>query len=151
MSCTIRISPHFWAPCRNRGEDRHRKVQFLVIFGTLATPRPWPWIGSRSYQHAQYVQDYQQAQPCDCSLMQYRNITIWISWNLNILRRTAGLRQAVAQIPCYHSQPSVWAPRETGPRKVQFSELQKLRDLDLGSDRGHTGAHMWSRSTHTPH
>jgi len=49
-----------------------------------------------------------------------------------------------------------WAPRQNGggdrPGKVQFSELPKLRDLDvvLGSDRGHTGAHIRSRSTHTP-
>jgi len=35
---------------------------------------------------------------------------------------------------------------------VQFSELQKLSnlDLDLGSSRSHTGAHIQSRSTHTP-
>jgi len=35
---------------------------------------------------------------------------------------------------------------------VQFSELQKPCDLDfdLGSGRGHTGVHIWSRSTHTP-
>jgi len=35
---------------------------------------------------------------------------------------------------------------------VQFSELQKLRDLDLdlGSGRGHIGTHIRSRSTHTP-
>jgi len=30
---------------------------------------------------------------------------------------------------------------------VQFLQLHKLLDLDLGSGRGHTGAHMWSRST----
>ena len=33
---------------------------------------------------------------------------------------------------------------------MQFLQLQKLRDLDLGSDRGHTGGHIRSRSTHTP-
>jgi len=35
---------------------------------------------------------------------------------------------------------------------VQFSELQKPRDLDLDlvSDRGHTDEHIRSRSTHTP-
>ena len=36
---------------------------------------------------------------------------------------------------------------------MQFSQIQKLRDLDLdlGSGRGHTGgAHIWLRSTHTP-
>ena len=36
---------------------------------------------------------------------------------------------------------------------MQFSELQKLRDLDLdfdlGSGRGHTGAHIWSTYTNT--
>ena len=36
--------------------------------------------------------------------------------------------------------------------EVQFSQLGKLRDLDLDLDlrsgRDHTGAHMWSRSTH---
>jgi len=38
------------------------------------------------------------------------------------------------------------------PIKVQFLELQKLSelDLDLGSRRSHTGAHIRSRSTHTP-
>jgi len=34
---------------------------------------------------------------------------------------------------------------EIDQEKVQFSELQKL-----GSGRGHTGAYIWSRSTHTP-
>jgi len=35
---------------------------------------------------------------------------------------------------------------------VHFSQLRKLRDLDLDlrSGRGHTGVHKWSRSTHTP-
>ena len=33
----------------------------------------------------------------------------------------------------------------------QLLEVQMLRDLDLdfGSGQGHTGAHMWLRSTHT--
>jgi len=36
------------------------------------------------------------------------------------------------------------------PRKVQFSVLQKLHDLDFdfGLGRGHTGVHIWLRSTH---
>jgi len=35
---------------------------------------------------------------------------------------------------------------------LDTSQLWKLRDLDLDlrSGRGHTGAHMWSRSTHKP-
>jgi len=32
---------------------------------------------------------------------------------------------------------------------VQFLELQKPCDLDLGPRRGHTGAHTWWRSTQT--
>jgi len=46
-----------------------------------------------------------------------------------------------------------WAPRKNGgdrPRKVHFSQLRKLGDLDLRSGWGHTGVHMWSRSTNTP-
>jgi len=37
-------------------------------------------------------------------------------------------------------------------RKVQSSQLRKLRDLDLDlrSGQGRTDAHMWSRSTRTP-
>jgi len=33
---------------------------------------------------------------------------------------------------------------------VQFPELKKLSDLDLGSGLSHTGAHIQLRSTHTP-
>jgi len=37
--------------------------------------------------------------------------------------------------------------------EVQFSELQKLSDLDLdlGSGRSHTGVHIRSRSTQVSH
>jgi len=36
---------------------------------------------------------------------------------------------------------------------VQFLQILKVRDLDLDRrwGRGHAGAHMWWRSTHTPH
>jgi len=44
-----------------------------------------------------------------------------------------------------------WALHENGrgdrPRIVQFSQLHKLHDLDLGSGRGHAGAHIWSYLT----
>jgi len=33
---------------------------------------------------------------------------------------------------------------------VQFLQLRKLLELDLRSGQGHTGAHISSRSTHTP-
>ena len=64
------------------------------------------------------------------------------------------LRQAVVQVHAMATDHQFWAPRRNGggdrPRKVHFSQLWKLRDLDLRSGRGHTGAHMWSRSNHTP-
>jgi len=66
-----------------------------------------------------------------------------------------GLRQAVGlvHVPYYHHQSSVLSSMQNGggdrPRKVQFSQILKLRD-DLKSGRGHTGAHMWSRSTYRP-
>jgi len=65
-----------------------------------------------------------------------------------------GLRQAVVQVPYYDHRPSVLSSTQNRrrPRKVHFSQLRELRDLDLDlrSRRGHTGAHTWSRSTHTP-
>jgi len=69
-----------------------------------------------------------------------------------------GLRQAVARSHTITTNHQFWASRQNGGgdgrRKEHFSQLWKLRDLDLDLDlrscRGHTGAHMWSRSTHTP-
>jgi len=49
-----------------------------------------------------------------------------------------------------------WALRQNGGgdrrRTVQFSQLGKLRDLDLDlrSGRGHTGVHIWSRYAGLP-
>jgi len=66
-----------------------------------------------------------------------------------------GLRQAVRSHTII-SNHQFWTPRQNGggdrPRKVQFSQLRKLRDLDLDlrSGRDHTGPHIRSRSSHTP-
>ena len=66
------------------------------------------------------------------------------------------LRQAVVQSHNITTKHQFWPACKNGGgdrlRKVQFSQLQKLRDLDLDlrSGRGQTGAHMWSRSIHTP-
>jgi len=52
--------------------------------------------------------------------------------------------------PYYQNRPSVLSARQNGKgdkhRKVQFSELQKLNDLDLdlGSGQSHTGVHIQS-------
>jgi len=70
--------------CIGKPESPARRLRSSpLIVGSSKAPRPWPWIGSRSHQHTQYVQDYQLAQPCDCSIMHYRNMAIWISWNIN--------------------------------------------------------------------
>ena len=38
-------------------------------------------LGSgQGHSNIQYMWDYQRAQPCDCNVMQYRNVAIWISW-----------------------------------------------------------------------
>jgi len=52
---------------------------------------PWPWIGPRSHQHRYpcntYRKDYQITQVCACSVKHYRNMAIWILWNMDIRRR----------------------------------------------------------------
>ena len=56
-----------------------------------------------------------------------------------------------------HISPPLFGPCLLWPRSPISAtaelllELHKLRDLDLnlGSGRGHTGAYIWSRSTHT--
>jgi len=75
----------FWAPCKTGAGDRPRNVQLWAIVGSSNAPWPWPWtrIGSRSHQCIQYVEHYQHAQPCDCSVTQYRNVAIWILWNMD--------------------------------------------------------------------
>jgi len=71
----------FWAPHKTGGGDRPRNVQLWATVGS--SDAPWPWIGSRSHQRTHYVEHYQHAQPCDCSVTQYRNVAIWISWNMD--------------------------------------------------------------------
>ena len=55
---------------------------------------------------------------CDCSIMQFQNMAIWISWNIDIRRSLnsrdsfprnskIGLRQAVDQVPYYQRQSSL--------------------------------------------
>ena len=56
-------------------------------FRTSEAQRPWPspWIGSRSYRYAQYIQVYQRTWPCDCILKQYGNVALWNLCNIGIL------------------------------------------------------------------
>ena len=67
-----------------------------------------------------------------------------------------GLQQAVVQVPYYGHQPSVLSSRQNGgedrPRKVHFSQLRKLRDLDLRSgqpSRSHWCAYVVEVYPHT--
>ena len=103
---------------------------------------PWPWIGSRSYQHAQHTQ------PCDSSLKQQRNMAPWKSCNVDILRslklydsllrrtfKKSGSNKLQTRSHTIIINHQFWAPRQNGrgdrPTKLQFLELQKLSDLDL--------------------
>jgi len=92
--------------------------------------------------------------------------------------RKIGPRQAVDQVPCYQCQPLVLSSTRVKLVYVFFSpfsvyllpvlsfrwikiiidlekcDFRKFRSsitliLTFGSGRGHTDAHMWSRSTHT--
>jgi len=69
----------FWHPTNNVNA-----LNANTSYNIHQWPWPWPWIGSRSYQHIQYVQDYQYAQASDYSLMRYRNMAIWISRSIDI-------------------------------------------------------------------
>jgi len=79
------INHQFWAPRESGGGDIPGNVHLWAIVGSSNAPWPWtwPWIGSRSHQRTQYVEHYQHAQPCDCSVTQYQNVAIWISWNMD--------------------------------------------------------------------
>ena len=151
-----------WPTCNHNHKVVVVASASAEIFRTSEGQWPWPWIRSRSYQH---TQDYQHAQPSDCSLMHYWNMAIWILWNIDS-GQSSNSRDSVPGRKFQHqtlrscrSYPILSSPTisfelhtkmaEEIPRKVQFLELQKLCDLDLGSGGGHTGPHIWSRSTHT--
>ena len=65
-----------------------------------------------------------------------------------------GLQQVVDQVQYYHYQPSVLSfTRKDGgdrPRNVQFLEVQKLRDLDLGLGQGHINIYSTCKTTSMP-
>jgi len=125
-----------------------KDIDQRAIFGSLKAPWPSPWIGSRSHQHAQYMYNYQLIWPCDCSLTQYRNMAIWISWNIDIPRSlnscdsfhrrkfknraTKSCRADPNYITINHQ---FWATRENGRRdrlrKVQFPELQTFDQVEV--------------------
>jgi len=118
--------------------------------------------GSRSYQ---YAHTYRTTSTPDRMTLASSNTEIWpfkiraIStfrkvWSYVIAFKEGNskirLRQAVDSWSTISFELHAGGDR---PRKVQFSELQKLSDLDLdlGSGLSHnTGVHIQSRSTYTP-
>jgi len=136
------------------GGDRSGNVQLWVIVGSsnASWPWHWPWIGSRSHRHTQYVQDYQRAQPCDCSVRQYRNMAVWISWNIDIgrslnsrdsfPRRKAKNRAPTSCSPCPILWPSTISfelhtktAEEIDPEKCTFRNFGSSVTLTLTLDR----------------
>jgi len=113
---------------------------------------------------------YQHAQSYDCSLMHYRNKAIWMSWNIDIPRslnsrdsfRTRKFENW-ALTSC-RSGPALSRPTisfELHAKMAEeidlemcsfhkFSEVQKLRDLDLGSGQGHFSIHNTRRTDSVP-
>ena len=93
-ACTACCSPHAVTITGFSLGQRGDKRQWIPVVSTHKSanwgssegqwPWPWPWIRLRSHQHAQYIQDYQHARTCDCSLKQYGNMAIWNSCNIDI-------------------------------------------------------------------
>jgi len=99
-----------------------------LVVGSSKAPWPWAWpcIGSRSYQHTQYMQDYQRTQPCDCSITQYRNMWPFECREISTLREVwtlvipflegnskISLREAVDQFPyCQYKPPVLSSTRK---------------------------------------
>jgi len=112
-------------------------------------------------------------QPCDCSITQYRNMDIWISWNIDI-RRSLNSRDSFSTRKFYNRAPItcrsgaiLWLPAISFELRAkvaeeidlemcscwQLSEDQMLRDLDLhlGSDQGYINVHSTCSTTSRPY
>ena len=110
-----------------------------------------------------------QAQPRDCSIMQYRNMAIWILSNIDI-GRSLNSRDSFPRLKFKNRAPTscsagpiLWPPTISFELHVemadeidleicsygQLSEVQMLRDLDLGSGQGHVNIHSTCRTTCT--
>ena len=143
-----------------------------LIFASSKVPLPWhlPWIGSRSYQHAQYTCSTTSVpnHVSDCSITRYRNMAIWISWNIDI-RGPFNCRDSFHRRKFENRAPTSCRPGPIlSPPTISFelhakwandidlevcsygqlSEVQML--LDLGSDQGHINIHSTCRTTSTP-
>ena len=117
------------------------------------------WIGSRSYQHAQ-LSDWH-------SVKHYRNMVIWISWNIDIRVRDIFPRQKFKNWAptSYRPCPILWLPTISFELHAKVAEEIDLEmcswqllqvqmlcdlDLDLGSGQGHINIHSTCRTTSMP-
>jgi len=155
MSHTITENHQVWAPCQNGGG----KVQF-------SQPHDLD-LGSGQGHISMYnaCRTINMPEPVTVAS---RSMEIWpfefreISTFREVWTHVIAFLEGNSKIQAvdYHRSHTIiinhqfWAPRQNGggdrPRKVQFLELQKLGDLDLGWGRGHTGAHIRLRPAHTP-
>jgi len=119
-------------------------VQLWATVGSSNAPWPWPWpwIGSRSHKRTQYVEHYPHAQPCDCSVKQYQNVAIWISWNMDTgwslnSRDSFPRRKFKNQAPISCSRgPILWPPTisfELHAKPVEEIDLEKCTFHNFGS------------------
>jgi len=90
----------------------------------------------------------------DCGVTQYGNTALRKVWS-HVIAYWEGIQKSDSDKLWTTSHTIItndqfWAPNQNGtedrPRKVQFSELQKLSDLDLGSGWGHTGGRITLQS-----
>jgi len=105
-------------------------------------PWPWPWIGSKSYQRTQCIEDYQFAQPCDCSITHYPNMAVSMSWN-NDTRQSLNCpdsfprRKFKNRAPASCSTgPILWPPTisfELHAKTAEEIDLEKCTFCNFGS------------------
>jgi len=134
----------------------------LVVGNSKA---PWPWPAT----YAVY-EDYQRTQPCDCSITPVlKYVAIWMSWNINIpwsLNSSDTFpRRKFENWPPRSCRPGLILSTSTVSFELhvkvaeiyvemyiygQLSEVQMVRDLDLGPGQGHINIHITCRTTCRP-
>ena len=111
-------------------------------------------------------------QPSDCSVTQYRNVAIWISWNIDI-RRSLNSRDSfhtrkvknraltscspgpILSPPTISFELDVKMAEEIEVEMCSYGQLLEVQmlsdlDLDLGSDQSHINVHSSSRTISLP-
>jgi len=88
--------------------------------------------------HTQYVKDYQPAQPRDCSIKHYRNMAIWISWNIDIRR----------SLNCRDSFPGRkfknWALTSCSPGPILLSLTISFELHESGGGHRPSNVQLWA-------